>query len=54
MSQSSSMLEGWLLLTILGIEHLEYQLIHAKIEPIRQESRENMFYKGNIEKIKWG
>lgn len=32
MSQSSSMLEGWLLLTILGIEHLEYQLIHAKIE----------------------
>lgn len=32
MSQSSSMLEGWLLLTILWIEHLEYQLIHAKIE----------------------
>lgn len=32
MSQSSSMLEGWLLFTILGIEHLEYQLIHAKIE----------------------
>jgi len=32
MSQSSSLLEGRLLLTILGIEHLEYQLIHAKIE----------------------
>jgi hypothetical protein len=31
-SQSSSLLEGWLLLTILWIEHLEYQLIHAKIE----------------------
>ena len=35
-------------------QNLTYLIKTGKIEPIRQESRENMFYKGNIEKIKWG